>query len=156
MSYCPWELLVMQSAAGCCMVWRCAAGAAVQVQELSSVVEGAAGAAVQVQKMLQVAIQLLSRRGVCCRCCCPSAGAVWRGGRCCRCCCPTLENYMCCCLGRREMLLCRFLGRAAAQLGERRNGTTKIREMDKLLDFQDDPTTKIKTAISFFMYLQIG
>jgi len=54
------------------------------------------------------------------------------------------------------MLLCRFLGGAAAQLGERRNGTTKIREMDKLLDFQDDPTTKIKIAISFCMYLQIG
>jgi hypothetical protein len=51
------------------------------------------------------------------------------------------------------MLLCRFLGRAVAQLGERRNGTTKIREMDKLLDFRDDPMTKIKTAIYFCMYL---
>jgi hypothetical protein len=47
-----------------CLAWRCAAGAAVQVQELSGV-------------------------EVCCRCCCPSAGAVWRGGRCCRCCCPS-------------------------------------------------------------------
>jgi hypothetical protein len=32
----------------------------------------------------------------------------------------------------------------------------KIREMDKLPDFRDDPTIKIKTAISFCMYLQTG
>jgi hypothetical protein len=32
----------------------------------------------------------------------------------------------------------------------------KIKEMDKLLNFRDDPTTKIKTAISFCMYLQTG
>jgi hypothetical protein len=42
--------------------------------------------------------------------------------------------------------------------GETRNGAkkNKIKEMDKLLNFRDDPTTKIKTAISFFMYLQTG
>jgi hypothetical protein len=54
----------------------------------------------------------------------------------------------CCCAGFWEELLPSF--------GERRNGTKKIREMDKLPDFRDDPTTKIKTAISFCMYLQIG
>jgi hypothetical protein len=38
----------------CCPGVECAAGAAVQVQELSGVEEGAAGAAVQVQKLFGV------------------------------------------------------------------------------------------------------
>jgi hypothetical protein len=52
-----------------------------------------------------------------------------------------------CCLGENKR---------AAQLWGDKEWDKKIREMDKLPDFRDDPTTKIKTAISFCMYLQIG
>jgi hypothetical protein len=52
-------LQVLLSKCRSCLAWRCAAGAAVQVQELSGVEEGAAGAAVQVQELLQVAVQQL-------------------------------------------------------------------------------------------------
>jgi hypothetical protein len=44
-------LQVLLSKCRSCLAWRCAAGAAVQVQELSGVEEGAAGAAVQVQEL---------------------------------------------------------------------------------------------------------
>jgi hypothetical protein len=49
--------------------------------------------------------------------------------------------------------------KCAAQLwGDKEWGKKKkkIREMDQLLDFRDVPMTKIKTAISFCMYLQTG
>jgi hypothetical protein len=40
-------------------------------------------------------------------------------------------------------MCCPALGRQG--MGQK----NKIKEMDKLLNFRDDPTTKIKTAISF-------
>jgi hypothetical protein len=86
-------LQVLLSKCRSCLAWRCAAGAAVQVQELSGVEEGAAGAAVQVQELsgveegaagaavqvqelLQVAVQqLLSLAGA--AGCCPAAVQAW-------------------------------------------------------------------------------
>jgi hypothetical protein len=87
MSCCPWELLVLQSAAGCCLAWRCAVGAAVQVQELSGVEEGAAHAG-----RLVLGDGLLSCR------CCPSLEEVLPGvEKCCRCCYPSTEGATECC-----------------------------------------------------------
>ncbi|XP_062166924.1 uncharacterized protein LOC133873208 [Alnus glutinosa] len=64
--------------------------------------------------------RLLSGVEVCCRCCCPSAGAVWRGGRCC---CPScqvlqsavqvLQNAV------QKMLLVRWTGAAHAAVQQR-------------------------------------
>jgi hypothetical protein len=61
--------------------------------------------------------------------------------------------------------LCWKVGHARGDLRERccpccltketSNGT-KIRKMNKISDFRDDPTTKLKMVISFCMYLQIG
>jgi hypothetical protein len=116
---------------------------------------------------LQVLQELLQAGGRCCPCCpcCPgAAGAVLGGGLtmladweenercedvCCLCCCPP---FMCkSCWRCRVLQVC-----CPCCLTKETSNGTKIRKMNKISDFRDDPTTKLKMVISFCMYLQIG
>jgi hypothetical protein len=112
---------------------------------------------------LQVLLSKLSSAAECCPSaaeCCPEVAGCYRSCR--SHVCAALEDgagHMYVLLGVEKLSsnckCCPGENKCAAQLwGDKEwDKKNKIKEMDKLLNFRDDPTTKIKTAISFCMYL---